>query len=88
MYNVSYEKTLENLFSKEKVMSVLKCESCGAKLQIIDGKSTIVCEYCGCETIIQNDDKNNSDGKMSKDDKNKFLSKLPNILEYVEKYKH
>ena len=35
-------------------MAVLQCETCGAKVKLIEGKLTASCEYCGNEMIVFN----------------------------------
>ena len=39
-------------------MAVYKCESCGAPLSALNGVVVSICEYCGTENIITNNDNN------------------------------
>ena len=39
-------------------MAVYKCESCGAPLSALNGVIVSICEYCGTENIITNNDNN------------------------------
>ena len=34
-------------------MSVVKCESCGAPLTVLSGTSSVICEYCGNQTLLK-----------------------------------
>ena len=41
---------MSNIENEEKYN--LKCDSCGANLQVLDGKSFMFCEHCGTKILL------------------------------------
>ena len=52
-------------------MATLKCKMCGGSLEILDGATVCVCEYCGSQQTIPNVD----------DEKKVKLFERANLLE-------
>lgn len=68
-------------------MAVFKCKMCGGDLQIIDGKTTAQCEYCGCiQTIASTSDEkkialfNRANSLRMKNEFDKAMATYENII--------
>ena len=48
-YNTNYASDKSK---GDRVMAILKCKMCGGDLEIIEGSSICVCEYCGTEQTV------------------------------------